>query len=137
MTNQEREKELKEKLYFFKQKIIGIITIVGTIFVCNSGLLYNEEIHGNDWSISFFLIPIGLIMIFSKDKCWMDDYFFECEAEDELADYYDYDEYDDEFDDYEEMGMMDILIAALEIFKNAALMVISFIEKYKISRPIR
>lgn len=124
MCKEQRERELKEKFYFLKQKFIGVVTIVGTIVVCNSGLLYNEEIQGNDWTISFFLIPIGLIMMFSKDKCWMDDYFFECEA----------DEYEE---DYDEVSMSDILIAAFQEIKNIFQLAKYYISKCKISKPVR
>lgn len=142
MTNQEREKELKERFYFLKQKIIGVVIIVGTILVCNSGLLYNEEIQGNDWTISLLFIPMGLMLLFSKDKCWADDYFFECEAEelldDEYDDCYEYDdEYEDEYDDYEEIDMSDILIAAFQELGKIIHKAKYFISRYKISRPIR
>lgn len=133
----ERERELKEKFYFLKQKFIGVVTIVGTIVVCNSGLLYNEEIQGNDWTISFFLIPIGLIMMFSKDKCWMDDYFFECEADEyELED--ELEEYDDEYEeDYDEVSMFDILIAAFQEVRNIFQLAKYYISRCKISKPVR
>lgn len=129
MCKEQRERELKEKFYFFKQKFIGVVTIVGTIVVCNSGLLYNEEIQGNDWTISFFLISIGLIMMFSKDKCWMDDYFFECEADEY--------ELEDELEEYDEVSMSDILIAAFQEIRNIFQLAKYYISKCKISKPVR
>lgn len=128
-SERERERELKEKFYFLKQKFIGVVTIVGTIVVCNSGLLYNEEIQGNDWTISFFLIPIGLIMMFSKDKCWMDDYFFECEADEY--------ELEDELEEYDEVSMSDILITAFQEIRNIFQLAKYYISKCKISKPVR
>lgn len=131
MCKEQRERELKEKFYFLKQKFIGAVIIVGTIVVCNSGLLYNEEIQGNDWTIALFTIPIGLIFIFSKDKCWMDDYFFECEV-DELE------EYDNEYEeDYDEVYMSDILIAAFQEVRNFFQIAKYYISRCKISKPIR
>lgn len=120
----ERERELKEKFYFLKQKFIGVVTIVGTIVVCNSGLLYNEEIQGNDWTIALLSIPFGLILIFTKEKYWMDDYFFECEA----------DEYEE---DYDEVSMSDILIAAFQEIRNIFQLAKYYISRCKISKPVR
>lgn len=124
----ERERELevnmKEKFYFLKQKFIGVVTIIGTIVICNSGLLYNEEIQGNDWTIALLSIPFGLILIFTKEKYWMDDYFFECEA----------DEYEE---DYDEVSMSDILIAAFQEVRNIFQSVKYYISRCKISKPVR
>ena len=108
--------------------------MVGKIVICNSGWLYNEEIHDNDWTIALFTIPLGLALIFSKEKYWMDDYFFECEAEEyeleyELEDCY-------EYDDYDEVFMSDILIAAFQEFKKVLQIAKYYISKCKISRPV-
>lgn len=142
MCKEQRERELKEKFYFLKQKFIGVVTIVGTIVVCNSGLLYNEEIQGNDWTIALLSIPFGLILIFTKEKYWMDDYFFECEAdeyelEDELEEYDD--EYEEDYDeeDYDEVSMSDILIAAFQEVRNIFQSVKYYISRCKISKPVR
>ena len=137
MCKEQREKELKEKFYFLKQKVIGVIIVVGTIFICNSGLLYNEETHGNDWTIAFFIIPLGLALIFAKEKYWMDDYFFECEAEEyELED--ELEEYDDEYEeDYDEVSMSDILIAAFQEVRNIFQLTKYYISRCKISKPVR
>lgn len=136
-SERERERELKEKFYFLKQKFIGVLTIVGTIVVCNSGWLYNEEIQGNDWTIALLSIPFGLILIFTKEKYWMDDYFFECEADEyELED--ELEEYDDEYEeDYDEVSMSDILIAAFQEVKNIFQLAKYYISRCKISKPIR
>ena len=140
-SERERERELKEKFYFLKQKFIGVVTIVGTIVVCNSGLLYNEEIQGNDWTIALLSIPFGLILIFTKEKYWMDDYFFECEAdeyelEDELEEYDD--EYEDEYEEaYDEVSMSDILIAAFQEVRNIFQLAKYYISRCKISKPVR
>lgn len=124
----ERERELevnmKEKFYFLKQKFIGVVTIIGTIVICNSGLLYNEEIQGNDWTIALLSIPFGLILIFTKEKYWMDDYFFECEA----------DEYEE---DYDEVSMSDILIVAFQEVRNIFQLAKYYISRCKISKPVR
>lgn len=132
----ERERELKEKFYFLKQKFIGVVTIVGTIVVCNSGWLYNEEIQGNDWTIVLLSIPFGLILIFTKEKYWMDDYLFECEDEYELED--ELEEYDDEYEeDYDEVSMSDILIAAFQEIRNIFQLAKYYISRCKISKPVR
>lgn len=125
----ERERELKEKFYFLKQKFIGALTIVGTIVVCNSGLLYNEEIQGNDWTIALLSIPFGLILIFTKEKYWMDDYFFECEADEY--------ELEDELEEYDEVSMSDILIAAFQEVRNIFQSAKYYISRCKISKPVR
>lgn len=106
-----------------------MVTIVGTIVVCNSGLLYNEEIQGNDWTIALLSIPFGLILIFTKEKYWMDDYFFECEADEY--------ELEDELEEYDEVSMSDILIAAFQEIRNIFQLAKYYISRCKISKPVR
>lgn len=67
----------------------------------------------------------------------MDDYFFECEADEyELED--ELEEYDDEYEeDYDEVSMSDILIAAFQEVRNIFQSVKYYISRCKISKPVR
>lgn len=95
---------MKEKFYFLKQKFIEVVTI------------------------AFLSIPFGLILIFTKQKYWMDDDFFECEDEYEL---------EDELEKYDEISMSDILIAAFQEVRNIFQLVKYYISRYKISKPVQ
>lgn len=78
------EKELKEKIYFIKQKVIGLLLIIVTIIICSSGLFYDEVMQCNDYSIALFTFPLGISLIVAKEKYWMDSYFFECKSEEDM-----------------------------------------------------
>ena len=61
----------RKSLYFIKQKIVGLVAIVLSILMV---LLVKDE----SVIMLFFMIPLGLAMIFSRDPIWMqDDYFWE------------------------------------------------------------
>ena len=65
----------REKRYFIKQKIIGTLVLI-------MGLL-SVPFLGDATALLFAFGPIGLLLIFTKEKIWMDDYFFEMEKEQE------------------------------------------------------
>lgn len=70
----EEVRKKRERLYFLKQKVVGLFLIIITILLCNSNLMYDITTGKNDWTIALITIPIGLILLFSKEKYWMDNY---------------------------------------------------------------
>lgn len=65
--------ERRRRLYFLKQKLIGVLLLIGTIAIM-------KFLEG-DATIALFTVPVSLILIFSKEKCWMDRYYFDTEEE--------------------------------------------------------
>ena len=65
----------KKALYFRKQKLIGILTIVLSILAV---FLIKED----SVVILLFTIPLGFSLLFSKEPIWMDDYFWESKQND-------------------------------------------------------
>lgn len=63
--------EKRRRLYFLKQKVIGVFFLVFTIFAI--------KLLDGDATIALLTVPLGLILIFSKEKWWMDNYYFETE----------------------------------------------------------
>ncbi len=68
-----KKAELRRKRYFFKQKMMGVLVLALTMFA-----IY---VLDGDATISFVMVPVGCLLLFSKEKVWMDDYFFETEME--------------------------------------------------------
>lgn len=64
--------ERRRRLYFLKQKVIGVFMLVLTIFAV--------KLLDGDATIALLTVPLGLTLIFSKEKWWMDNYYFENEA---------------------------------------------------------
>lgn len=60
-------------LYFLKQKVIGVFLLVLTIFVV-------KLLEGGA-TVALFTVPLGLTLIFSREKWWMDSYYFETRRE--------------------------------------------------------
>lgn len=65
--------EKRRRLYFLKQKVIGVFLLILTIFAV--------KLLEGDATIALITVPLGLVLIFSKEKCWMDSYYFEIENE--------------------------------------------------------
>lgn len=63
--------EKRRRLYFLKQKVIGVFFLIFTIFAV--------KLLDGDATIALLTVPIGLTLIFSKEKWWMDNYYFESE----------------------------------------------------------
>lgn len=63
--------EKRRRLYFLKQKVIGVFFLVFTIFAI--------KLLDGDATIALLTVPLSLMMIFSKEKWWMDNYYFETE----------------------------------------------------------
>lgn len=61
--------EKRRRLYFLKQKVIGVFFLVFTIFAI--------KLLDGDATIALLTVPLGLMLIFSKEKWWMDNYYFE------------------------------------------------------------
>ena len=74
MTMKHHHKD-KKTLYFRKQKLIGILTIVLSILAV---FLIKED----SVVILLFTIPLGFSLLFSKEPIWMDDYFWESKQND-------------------------------------------------------
>ncbi|MBS6180537.1 MAG: hypothetical protein KH921_07090 [Erysipelotrichaceae bacterium] len=69
---EKRNAELRRARYFMKQKAIGFLLIVATVLAV--WLLLD-----GDATIALVTIPLGLTLMFTKEKYWMDDYFYETE----------------------------------------------------------
>lgn len=65
--------EKRRRLYFLKQKVVGVFLLVLTIFAV--------KLLEGDATIALITIPLGLGLIFGKEKWWMDSYYFETKNE--------------------------------------------------------
>lgn len=65
-------REKRRRLYFLKQKVVGVFMLVLTIFAV--------KLLDGDATIALLTVPLGLALIFSKEKWWMDNYYFENEV---------------------------------------------------------
>ena len=74
MTMKQHHKD-KKTLYFRKQKLIGILTIVLSILAV---FLIKED----SVVILLFTMPLGFSLLISKEPIWMDDYFWESKQND-------------------------------------------------------
>lgn len=68
---QSKLQEKRRRLYFLKQKVIGVFFLIFTIFAV--------KLLDGDATVAFLTVPLGLTLIFSKEKWWMDNYYFETE----------------------------------------------------------
>lgn len=66
----------RKQKYFIKQKLMGLILIVGSI-------LASITLLEGDATITLISIPIGLMMIFSKEMWLVDEYYYEIEESEE------------------------------------------------------
>lgn len=62
-AKEKRERLITNIIQFILQEILGFTLIIGTFFVCNSGLLYDEVARRNDWTIAFITIPLGIFIL--------------------------------------------------------------------------
>jgi len=69
----QKKEEKRRRLYFLKQKTVGVFMLILTIFAV--------KLLEGDATIALLTVPISLMLIFSKEKCWMDSYYFETEME--------------------------------------------------------
>lgn len=60
-------KEKQRRLYFLKQKLVGVFLLALTILAV--------KLLEGDATIAFITVPLGLMLIFSKEKWWMDSYY--------------------------------------------------------------
>ena len=65
--------EKRRRLYFLKQKVVGVFLLILTIFAV--------KLLEGDATIALITIPLGLGLIFSKEKWWMDSYYYETQNE--------------------------------------------------------
>lgn len=70
-------REKRRRLYFLKQKVIGIFILVLTILAV--------KLLDGDATFALLTVPLVLVLIFSKEKLWMDDYCFEEEVNDRVV----------------------------------------------------
>lgn len=71
MRSTQKQLKIQEKqrrLYFLKQKVIGVFLLLFTWFAI--------WLLNGDATIALITVPLGLGLIFSKDMLWMDDYYF-------------------------------------------------------------
>ena len=57
----ERTNRRNKRIYFTIQKLIGLLLIVGVILTAYT-------LKGTDLSYALVIVPIGLLMVFSRDK---------------------------------------------------------------------
>lgn len=65
--------EKRRRLYFLKQKVVGVFLLILTIFAV--------KLLEGDATIALITVPLSLGLIFSKEKWWMDSYYFETQNE--------------------------------------------------------
>lgn len=68
-----KKREKERRLYFLKQKAVGVFLLIFTIFVV--------KLLDGDVTIALLTVPLGLGLIFSKENWWMDRYYFETQGE--------------------------------------------------------
>lgn len=61
----------RKQAYFVKQKLIGLLLVVATV---GFSLIFNEAAI-----VCLLSVPIGLILIFTKELVIVDSYYFENE----------------------------------------------------------
>lgn len=66
MKKELHKENIKEIQYFIIQKIIGLIVIAGTIWLCLSGALYDSVSMTNDCTIALVFVPLGIYLCLSK-----------------------------------------------------------------------
>lgn len=64
----ERREILRNIIYFVKQKLIGLTFVVVSIWLISSGIMYDSAIQRNDCTFALITIPLGLFLIFTKEK---------------------------------------------------------------------
>ena len=69
----ERKEALRNILYFAKQKLIGLAFVAVSLWLIFSGIMYDPMVGENDCTFALITIPIGLILMFSKNR-WFFDY---------------------------------------------------------------
>lgn len=79
----ERQKWLENFLYFVKQKLIGLLFIGISVWMCCSGIMYDAVTQTNDCTFLFVTVPIGLMLLFSKERWIIDSRFPDDEDDDE------------------------------------------------------
>lgn len=67
---QEREREAR-RWYFLKQRVLGVAMLIFTVLAV--------WILEGDATIALITVPLGLALIFSRQKLVVNDYFFETE----------------------------------------------------------
>ena len=70
-----RQKWLETFLYFVKQKLIGLLLIGISIWLCCFDWLYDPITQTNDCTFLFITIPLGLMLLFSKERWIIDNKF--------------------------------------------------------------
>ena len=68
---QHRDAMRRRRLYFLKQKLIGVFLLVITIFM--------TWILDGDATMAILTVPISLLLIFSKKKYWIGRDYFQME----------------------------------------------------------
>lgn len=79
----ERQVKLENLMYFVKQKFIGIMFLIISVVLVKSGLMYDVVTGMNDGTFLMFIIPLGLFLVFTKNRCFYDyDYDYDSNNED-------------------------------------------------------
>lgn len=68
----ERERRKKEKRYFLTQKLYGVAMLILTAV--------SVKLLEGDITAAFILVPMGIVLITSKEMLIVNKYFWECEG---------------------------------------------------------
>ena len=74
---QKAEELKRRRLYFLKQKLVGVLLLLFTIFAV--------WLLEGDATIALLTVPVSFMLIFSKEKMLVDRYFYETEFDEHKA----------------------------------------------------
>lgn len=57
-----KTEKIREVIINITEVIIGLLMIFGTVYLCNSGFMYDELAHCNDWTAALITIPLGIFV---------------------------------------------------------------------------
>lgn len=69
-----RREVKRQRLYFLKQKTVGLLMLVLT----GLGVMFLD----GDATIAIITVPISGMLLFSKEMCWMNRYYWEVKERD-------------------------------------------------------
>ena len=57
-----KTEKIEEVITNIAEVLIGLLIIFVTIYLCNSGFMYDELAHCNDWTVALITIPLGMFI---------------------------------------------------------------------------
>lgn len=70
----------RKQRYYLKQKITGFGFIIGSILL----MTFGKDFIGPEVGDFMIIIPVGLFMMFTKQRVWIDNYSLEMDRKEEL-----------------------------------------------------